>query len=410
MSKIYGKKATQHIPSCVAFGFLIHFSSHMDETPVKGTIIRRTIRGKERFYHQWREDGVTKSRYLKAEEVLPLRERLEREKTGSVPIRSGSAPVVRLFTSGVIAGARLKELTADIRRLKPREILADALSWMGSVPVFSLVGAPRSGKTTLLKELILSLSDDILPVCAYLSIPAALTAPEFLADLETLFSRGIRRFFIDGIDRADSLPGTVPVLEDIYVARGASFVLTAVSADALSSFPVLDTSRISFKDFCTMSGKDELEAYLEFRGLAEILSSAPPPSPHLGAAARKRAHEKLRRECAEKLLKDLVLEETRLRRSSATIEVFAPTLPSGGVDMIVVDHEELTCELYEVRYALERDDKQIAHLENSRNLDHLEHLYGMITAREVLYLGRNAWHHAGVFYRNVSTYLKGGLT
>ena len=45
-----------------------------------GTIVRRTIRGATRFYHQWREDGATRSRYLKADEVEALRALIERRK------------------------------------------------------------------------------------------------------------------------------------------------------------------------------------------------------------------------------------------------------------------------------------------------------------------------------------------
>ena len=51
----------------------------MGELPA-GTIVRRIIRGKERFYHQWRENGKTLSRYLKPGEVLPLREKIEKRK------------------------------------------------------------------------------------------------------------------------------------------------------------------------------------------------------------------------------------------------------------------------------------------------------------------------------------------
>lgn len=387
---------------------MIYFADMSEET-LKGTIIRRTIRGKERFYHQWREDGVTKSRYLKADEVLPLRERLERARSASVITnRTGTAPYGRLFTSGVIFGTRLKELTADARRLKPREIFSIALEKMGTVPLFVLVGKSRSGKTTLVKQLILSLPEEKLTDCAYLSLPESLSVPEFLADIETLYTRGIRRFFIDGIDRSSSLAGTIPVLADLYVSRKTSFILTGVGEaeeSPLYRIPRLETSRVSFKDFCTMTGSEELLDYLKFRGLDNPKHEA--SSAHLGAAARKLARDKARREREEALLKTLILEETRFRRSSASVEVLSPSLPSGGVDMIVVDHDELTCELYEIRYAAERDDRQIAHLESARNLDHLEHLYGMITAREVLYLGRNAWHHAGIFYRNAATYLRG---
>ena len=51
--------------------------AELDSLP-KGTIVRRTIRGTDRFYHQWRENGVTKSRYLSPGEIMPLRAQLER--------------------------------------------------------------------------------------------------------------------------------------------------------------------------------------------------------------------------------------------------------------------------------------------------------------------------------------------
>ena len=42
---------------------------HELATLPSGAIVRRTIRGAARFYHQWRENGATRSRYLKADEV-----------------------------------------------------------------------------------------------------------------------------------------------------------------------------------------------------------------------------------------------------------------------------------------------------------------------------------------------------
>ena len=154
-----------------------------------------------------------------------------------------------------------------------------------------------------------------------------------------------------------------------------------------------------------MSKQNDLLDYLESRGLAADIAEHEPNSPHLGAAARKLARDRIRRERTEAKLREVILEETRLRRTTPTIEVIVPELPSGGVDMIVVDHEELTCELYEIRLATERDDRQLVHLENAHNLDALEHRYGTVTAREVLYLGRNAWHASGVYYRNAASYL-----
>lgn len=369
----------------------------MDE--IKGTIIRRTIRSKERFYHQWREDGKTKSRYLRAEEVLPLREKLDATRPQSKPAENGTP----LFSAGVIEGLRLKELTADARRLTPREILGEIL---GAGPIVILAGEAGTGKTTLIKHVLLTYSDAHLGESAYLSLPENLSAPEFLHDLTVLFDRGFRRFFIDGIDRSGVLTGTVSVLGDLFVSRGARFLMTARTAFP-SAIPVISTTRVSFRDFCLIAQSENLADYLKFRGLDAEIAAHEPTSRHLGAAARKLARDRIRAELTETKLKEIIVEETRLRRTSPTTEVVVPELATGGVDLIVVDHDELTCELYEIRSAAERDDRQIARLENSRNLDVLEHHYGTITTREVLYLGRNAWHHNGIFYRNAAAYLRG---
>ncbi len=50
------------------------------ETLPQGTIVRRTIRGAVRYYHQWRENGKTMSRYLKPGELQPLRDLLTQRK------------------------------------------------------------------------------------------------------------------------------------------------------------------------------------------------------------------------------------------------------------------------------------------------------------------------------------------
>lgn len=54
--------------------------SEMECLP-SGYISRKVIRGKECFYHQWKEDGRLVSRYLKEGELEPLREQIERRRS-----------------------------------------------------------------------------------------------------------------------------------------------------------------------------------------------------------------------------------------------------------------------------------------------------------------------------------------
>ena len=48
------------------------------ESLPKGYISRKVIRGREAFYHQWKENGKVKSKYLKHDEVDGFREQIRR--------------------------------------------------------------------------------------------------------------------------------------------------------------------------------------------------------------------------------------------------------------------------------------------------------------------------------------------
>lgn len=376
--------------------------------PLKGTIVKRMIRGKARFYHQWREDGKTKSRYLKPDEILPLREALERSRHLPTP---SPEPFASPSPSPAFSGRRLDELAASVSRLKPRALLETILSH--PAPVLILIGATGSGKTTLLHQAIAALTPKDRAATAYLSLPIGLAAGDFLADLDALYARGIRRFYIDGLERAPEVESRLPALADTYAALSCRFTCASrtlradISATGPKASPAtLATTPISFADFVLMTGENALEVYLDSRGLAaDVTRLAPPLSPHLGAAQRKSALAKLRRDLAERLLKDILLREMHERRASATTEVFTLELPHGGMDIVVADAEELTCELFEVHYSFERNERQLVRLTNGHNLDQIEHRYGMITSREVFYLGRNAWHATGVYYRNAANWL-----
>lgn len=369
---------------------------------IKGTIVKRIIRGKERFYHQWRENGQTKSRYLKPEEILPLREQLER-----IKVKREDEDEERKINSFFLTGRRLEELGAAAGKLKKRALLATVSS--AKDPFIILTGEPESGKTILLEQAIAALSAEDRARAAYLSCPVDFTAEAFLREFSSLYERGIRRFYLDALERSKAVMNLLPSLADTYLPLDCRFVTAkreAPASDELSAKHLtLSASPLSFADF-NLLHSDSLADYLDYLGLsARVKALAPPLSPHFGALARAEALEKLTATLSEQILKDIVIRAISERRASTTTEVFTLELAHGGMDIVVADLKELTCELYEVKFAAERDDKQLARLLNSRNLDQIEHRYGMITTREVFYLGRNAWHTSGIYYRNVEKFL-----
>lgn len=380
---------------------------------MKGTIVKRLIRGKERFYHQWRENGKTMSRYLKPDEILPLRAKLEESreelKSKSKLKLKSKEEEWRDTSSLFLTGRRLEELSAAVSKLKKRTILAQLLTPHSSF--FILSGAERSGKTVLLQQAIAALSPKDRARAAYFSCPVDFTANAFMAELSSAYENGSRIFHLDAVERSQAITDLLPSLADTYLPLGCRFLVATRNQPDTSPFithhsSLVSSSPLSFADFALINNSDDLTDYLDSLGLsAQVKALAPPLSPHFGAVARAEAIDKLKTTLSERMLKDVLIREITERRASQTTEVFTLELPHGGMDIVVADSKELTCELYEVKFAAERNDRQLTRLLSSRNLDQIEHRYGMITNREVFYLGRNAWHTSGVYYRNAAKYL-----
>lgn len=376
---------------------------------IKGTIVKRLIRGKERFYHQWRENGKTMSRYLKPDEILPLRAKLEESREELKKKGVGVCGERKKDSSLFLTGRRLEELSAAVSKLKKRTLLQSLITHHTSFIILS--GAENSGKTVLLQQAIAALSPKDRARAAYFSCPVDFTASEFMAELSSAYENGIRIFHLDALERSQAITDLLPSLADTYLPLGCRFLVATRNQPDTSPFithhsSLVSSSPLSFADFALINNSDDLTDYLDSLGLsAQVKALAPPLSSHFGAVARAEAIEKLKTTLSERMLKDVLIREITERRASQTTEVFTLELPHGGMDIVVADAKELTCELYEVKFAAERDDKQLIRLLNSRNLDQIEHRYGMITNREVFYLGRNAWHTSGVYYRNAAKYL-----
>ncbi|MBQ6137494.1 MAG: hypothetical protein IJI73_09010, partial [Kiritimatiellae bacterium] len=147
-----------------------------------GSIVRRKIRGAYRFYHQWREDGRTRSRYLKPDEVLPLRRQIERRKALLRRAdRSDEAKVRGVFAADppppplgdALTGRMLHEFALGAKRFTPRRMLPDVLDFLrrdASDRALLLDGHAGTGRTTLMRHAALAMTDEEREATAYVRL------------------------------------------------------------------------------------------------------------------------------------------------------------------------------------------------------------------------------------------------
>jgi len=438
-----------------------------------GSIVHRTIRGKDRFYHQWREKGRTLSRYLKSSEVIHLRLQIERRKEivrqlrNKTGTKTGTAPIAW-------SQRGWREIAISDNRLKPRlafERILDFIRNDQPSRILVIKGPPGSGKTTLVRQLIGALSasereglsvQDTKP--EGLGLPPWPSAPVLTVDLAPMryaeFAQLFPKLGLDDFLQHGGSPSDVYSDSDAaraYIenlagesawetlrALAGEFVLASLRpiasrshgrsrmssdlqkvylhlAEEASARPdpqvVCRLERIGLLQQITVetlrpefSHTEEtvfvhpgLRHKLVREIIFDLLDEAPFAS--LGAAERKSVRDTLLDDALERMLEECVAREICGRFKSETHKAVAVRLPSGRLALVIADREELVCEMYVVRKEAARHDEQLEDVTDYRVLDAIEHRYGLITERTVLYLGRNARHPIGIAYKNVEKYL-----
>ena len=248
-----------------------------------GSIVRRVIRGVVRFYHQWREDGMTRSRYLRADEVGPLRTLIERRREIK-RILSGRAresafqPVGQSFRTDVTMGRDLLELAKGVERFKKRDMFPSIMKYLRSDitdRVLVVSGLRRTGKTTMLRQAILALDAAERDRAAYAKMTERDTMPALKADLKILHDAGFRYVFIDEVTLMEDFIDTASVLSDIFAGMGMKIILSGTDSlgfwfaerdELYDRAFTLHTTFIPFREHARLLGTDDVDEYIRFGG------------------------------------------------------------------------------------------------------------------------------------------------
>ena len=271
----------------------------------QGSIVRRVIRGTERFYHQWRENGTTRSRYLATDEVVPLRALVERRReikrilsgrttmaTSARPPCDGNggalSPKLPPFRTDVTTGRDLLEFAKGVERFERRDMFPSIMKYLRADiadRVLVVSGLRRTGKTTMLRQAILALTPAERGKAAYAKMAGNDTMAALKADLRVLHDAGFRYVFIDEVTLMEDFVDTASVLSDLFAGMGMKIVLSGTDSlgfwfaereELYDRVFTLHTTFIPFREHARLLGTDDVDEYIRFGGTlraGEILFS-----------------------------------------------------------------------------------------------------------------------------------------
>ena len=250
----------------------------------QGGVTYKKINGKSYAYYQWRENGKQRNRRIKDDEIAGLVEQIEERKRLEGYLRESEIPymstprVRHSFNCDVRIGDSLRRFVEPVSGYVKRDCYYQLHEYIyGSCndKVFILYGLRRTGKTTLVRQLIGEMADSDCAKTVFLQINEHNTLAEVNADLRSLEEQGYRYVFLDEVTLMSDFIEGAALFSDIYASSGMKLVLSGTDSlgfvfsqdeQLYDRCIMLHTTHISYGEFEKVQGIHGIDNYIRYGG------------------------------------------------------------------------------------------------------------------------------------------------
>lgn len=259
-----------------------------------GSISSKKVRGKEYYYHRITEGGKRRETYVDFDKVEDLRVQIEKRKALEAKLKAlkrtvsaGQAAEKRkkaehIFSTYIRIGEQLTRLAEPVKAYRHRacySVLRDFVFGEPQDKVLILYGLRRTGKTTMIRQILLEMSPEELKKTAFLQIRSSNTLSDVNTDLQYLEQNGFQYVFIDEVTLMQDFIEGAALFSDIYAASGMTIVLSGTDSlgfvftehDQLYDRCVmLHTTFIPYREFENVLGIKGIDEYIRYGGTMSI--------------------------------------------------------------------------------------------------------------------------------------------
>jgi len=273
----------------------------------QGTVVYKTIKGKKQPYLQWSENGKTKSRYIKVNERNEILAKVNRRKEIMQELKETKQNAEETFRTRVSAGEELFHMTEWVKKFHKRDVYASLKKYMSEDSfgkVCLLYGLRRTGKTTMLFQLVQDMSEEDRNRTVYIKAKVTDTMANFNHDLKILEEKGIRTVLIDEVTLMSDFIDSASLFSDIFAMTGMKIVLSgtdslgfwfAMNNELYDRAYMLHTTYIPFREYQRLLGIDDIDEYIRYGGTLQAGETAFDDPDALEEDAAFRDDESLRR-------------------------------------------------------------------------------------------------------------------
>ena len=195
-----------------------------------GSITKKTVNGKEYFYHRWTENKKRREKYIPVDELENFRAQIERRKELEQELKELKRylPKVKTvdafaFSTNIRTGEALRSFAEPVRGYHKRECFRQLHDFVYGAPqdkVFILYGLRRTGKTTMIRQIFAEMSNAELAKAAFIQITAKDTLANVNRDIKVLEAQGFRYVFLDEVTLMEDFIEGAALFSDVFAACG----------------------------------------------------------------------------------------------------------------------------------------------------------------------------------------------
>ena len=264
-----------------------------------GYITEKVINDKKYYCQQWKENGKSKSRYISEEEANTLKPQIEERKKLQKELKALKKtlpdPVSEEteeetpepeFKMSALYGEALLKMAQTASQYERRDCfskLQDFLKTPAADKVCLVFGLRRTGKTTLLKQLVLAMNKEEQKSAIYIKASAENTIEELNADLKLANKLKYKYVLIDEITLIEKFIDNAALLSDVYAVQGMKIVLSgtdslgfwfAQNEELYDRAVTIHTTFVPFREYSRLLKIDDIDEYIRYGGTLNSIRSA----------------------------------------------------------------------------------------------------------------------------------------
>lgn len=258
----------------------------------EGSITKKRINGKEYYYHRITQNGKRSEKYISFEEIPELSAQIEKRKALEKELKKLKAFVVQekepvteeqlAFKTTVRVGKWLKSQITLTRKYRKRECIKELREYVFGAPqdkVFIIYGLRRTGKTTMIRQILTELPDAEFKKAAFIQVKSKDTLADVDRDLRLLEENGYKYVFIDEVTLMEDFIEGAAIFSDIYASSGMKIVLSGTDSLGFAFSKeeqlydrciLLHTTFIPYREFEEVLGIQGIDEYIRYGGTMSL--------------------------------------------------------------------------------------------------------------------------------------------